>query len=133
VVTGERKAPAVKNGKLRKKKGKKKKGADRWGQCAVKGRERTAAGARVVKAERAKCWAGPRAVAGRCGKGAAGPSEQAARCSCGQAAGTGRRSRPAREKEKEKGLGWFGWAKMEEDEFFKVKSFSKSISSISQI
>ena len=77
VVTGERKAPAVKNGKLRKKKGKKKKGADRWGQCAVKGRERTAAGARVVKAERAKCWAGPRAVAGRCGKGAAGPSEQA--------------------------------------------------------
>jgi len=137
VVTGERKAPAVKNGKLRKKKGKKKKGADRWGQCAVKGRERTAAGARVVKAERAKCWAGPRAVAGRCGKGAAGPSEQAtewaARCSCGQAVGTGRQSRPAREREKEKGLGWFGWAKMEEDEFFNVKSFSKSISSISQI
>jgi len=44
-----------------------------------------------------------------------------------------RGSRPVREKEKEKGLGWFGWAKMEEDEFFKVKSFSKSISSISQI
>jgi len=98
---------------------------------------RVGARARVVKAEQAKCWAGPRAIAGRCGKGAAGPSEQAAewatRCSCGQAVGTGRRSRPAREKEKEKGLGWFGWAKMEEDEFFKVKSFSKSISSISQI
>ena len=39
-MTGERKAPAVKNGKLRKKKGKKKKGADRWGQCAARERER---------------------------------------------------------------------------------------------
>ena len=70
-------------------------------------------------------------------EGSNGPSEQAAEwaawCSCGQAIGIGRRSRPAREKEKEKGLGWFSWAKMEEDEFFKVKSFSKSISSISQI
>ena len=49
----------------------------------------------------------------------------------------GRRDRPPKQasvgKRKGKGAGWFGWAKMEEDEFFKVKSFSKSISSISQI
>jgi len=118
VVTGERKAPAVKNGKLRKKKGKKKKGADRWGQCAVKGRERTAAGARVVKAERAKCWAGPRAVAGRCGKGAAGPSEQAARCSRGQAAGTGQR-----EEEGEEGRA--SWARRCLSPFFSNQMFIK--------
>ena len=101
--------------------------AERWAELA--GAWPRAAG----KAEQAEepNWA--TRGAGRCGKGATGPSEQAAWCSCGQAAGTGRRSRPAREKEKEKGLGWFGWAKMEEDEFFKVKSFSKSISSISQI
>ena len=74
-------------------------------------------------------------LAACCGKSRAGRGAKLghARCSCGQAARTGRRSRPAREKEKEKGLGWFGWAKMEEDEFFNVKSFSKSISSISQI
>ena len=87
----------------------------------------------VGKAEQARAPNWATCGAGRCGKGAAGPSKQAARCSCGKAAGTGRRSRPAREEEKEKGLGWFGWGKMEEDEFFKVKSFSKSISSISQI
>ena len=88
-------------------------------------------GRRVGARARVASWAAW--GAGQRGKETAGPSEQAARCSRGQAAGTGRRSRPAREKEKEKGLGWFGWAKMEEDEFFNVKSFSKSISSISQI
>ena len=74
-------------------------------------------------------------LAACCGKSRAGRGAKLghARCSCGQATRTGRQSRPAWEKEKEKGLGWFGWAKMEEDEFFKVKSFSKSISSISQI
>ena len=62
----------------------------------------------AAESVRARGWpAGPRAVAGRCGKGAAGPSEQATEWA-------------AREKEKEKGLGWFGWAKMEEDEFFNV-------------
>jgi len=119
VVTGERKAPAVKNGKLRKKKGKKKKGADRWGQCAVKGRERTALGARVVKAERAKCRAGPRAVAGRCGKGAAaqasrppsGPRGAVAGRPSGQAAEAGQRGKKKRKR------GWAGsvgpkWKKM---------------------
>jgi len=115
VVTGERKAPAVKNGKLRKKKGKKKKGADRWGQCAARERER-ASDAGEAKQAAAKQQLGRRVGA-------------RARV----ASWATRGSRPVREKEKEKGLGWFGWAKMEEDEFFNVKSFSKSISSISQI
>ena len=70
----------------------------------------------------------------RCGpvrEGSSGPKRACHAVQCGQATGIGCRSRPAWEKEKEKGLGWFGWAKMEEDEFFNVKSFSKSISSIS--
>ena len=69
----------------------------------------------VGKAEQAGAPNWATCGAGRCGKGAAGPSKQAARCSCGKAAGTGRRSRPAWEKEKEKGLaGSVGpkWKKM---------------------
>ena len=49
------KCRAVKNGKLRKKKGKKKKGADRrvpW--CSEGEKEESGAGAWVVKAERAE-------------------------------------------------------------------------------
>ena len=56
-------------------------------------------------------------LAACCGKSRAGRGAKLghARCSCGQAARTGRRSRPAREKEKEKGLaGSVGpkWKKM---------------------
>ena len=108
VVTGERKAPAVKNGKLRKKKGKKKKGADRWGQCAVKGRERTAAGARVVKAEREVLgWAmrGSRPVR----EGSSGPKRAGHRVGRAVQLRAGRRDRPPKQasvgKRKGKGVG----------------------------
>ena len=43
---------------------------------------------------------------------------------CGKSrAGRGAKLGRAREKEKEKGLGWFGWAKMEEMNFSKSNHF----------